>query len=78
MKYPVTAFGIIQALKMAECFCSEYEIAVLANIDTTSENLRQIKEEMFDFVESGSVEFRVKEWQSQTAPLKQLQFRFVS
>ena len=56
MKYPVTAFGILKALKNLGWFRTTREIAEEANIDTTSENLQQIKDELYDFADLGIVE----------------------
>ena len=56
MKYPVTAFGILKALKNLGWFRTTREIAEEANIDTTSENLQQIQDELYDFAELGIVE----------------------
>jgi len=56
MKNQVTAFGILQALKNLGWFRTTREIAEEANIETTSENLQQIKDELFDFAELGIVE----------------------
>ncbi len=56
MKNEVTAFGILQALKNLGWFRTTREIAEEANIETTSENLQQIKDELYDFAELGIVE----------------------
>ncbi len=56
MKNEVTAYGILKALKESGDFNSVKMLAVLANIDTTSENLQKIKDELYDFAELGFVE----------------------
>ncbi len=56
MKNEVTAFGILQALKNLGWFRTTREIAEDANIETTSENLYQIRDELYDFAELGIVE----------------------
>ena len=55
MKNEVTAYGILKALKESGEFNSAKMLAVLANIDTTSENLQKIKDELYDFAELGFV-----------------------
>ena len=61
MKYPVTAVGILQALKKMDGFSSEREVAEAANMETTSENLQQIIDEMYDFARLGVVELSIEE-----------------
>ena len=68
MKNEVTAYGILKALKeYGEYggYCNTHMIAALANIDTTSENLRMIKDELYDFVELGFVRVRMNEYRRQ-------------
>ena len=52
----VTAYGIMKALKSAKAPSIVRDIAILANIDTSSENLRMIKDELYDFADLGFVE----------------------
>ena len=56
MKNEVTAYGILKALGESNAPLNAHAIAVSANIDTTSENLRMIKDELYDFAELGFVE----------------------
>ena len=56
MKNEVTAYGILKALSESNSYCNTHIIAVLANIDTTSENLMMIRDELYDFAELGFVE----------------------
>ena len=53
----VTAYGILKVLREKNCGLSAKAIAKEANIDTTSENLRNIEEQCWDFVEMGNVTF---------------------
>jgi len=56
MTNEVTAYGILKALKSAKAPTITRDIAILANIDTTSENLMMIRDELYDFAELGFVE----------------------
>ena len=56
MRNEVTAYGIMKALKGAKAPSIVRDIAILANIDTTSENLQMIKDELYDFADLGFVE----------------------
>ena len=56
MKNEVTAYGILKALGESNGYCNTHTIAVNANIDTTSENLLKIRDELYDFAELGFVE----------------------
>ncbi len=55
MKNEVTAYVILKALGESNSSLNAHAIAVLANIDTTSENLQKIKDELYDFAELGFV-----------------------
>lgn len=55
MKNQVTAYGILKALKSVDCALSAKAIAEKANIDPMSENLRDINQECWDFVNAGNV-----------------------
>ena len=55
MKNEVTAYGILKALKECGEPCSAALIAQMANIDTTSENLQKISDELYDFADLGFV-----------------------
>jgi len=56
MKNEVTAYGILKSLKSAKAPTITRDIAILANIDITSENLMMIRDELYDFAELGLVE----------------------
>jgi hypothetical protein len=56
MKFEVTSYGILKALGESNASLNAHAIAVLANIDTTSENLQKIKDQLYDFAELGFVE----------------------
>lgn len=54
MKYEVSAYLIFKALRKERILTAK-GIAINSNIDTTSENIRKIEEECWDFVEHGVV-----------------------
>ena len=56
MKNEVTAYGILKALSESNSSLNAHSIAVAANVDTTSENLQKIKDELYDFADLGFVE----------------------
>lgn len=57
MKYEVTGYGVYKVLRESTNPVDVREIAKLANIDTTSENLREIKDMLLTAMEiSKSVE----------------------
>ena len=55
MKNEVTAYGILKALGESNASLNAHAIAVSAKIDTTSENLQKIKDELYDFADLGFV-----------------------
>ena len=55
MKNEVTAYGILKALGESNSSLNAHSIAIAANIDTTSENLQKIKDELYDFADLGFV-----------------------
>ena len=63
----VTAYGILKALKEADCGLSAKGIAQRANIDTTSENLRDIETECWGFSES--LTMRITDLRDDKGPL---------
>jgi hypothetical protein len=65
MKNEVTAYGILKALSESNSACNAHLVAVHANIDTTSENLQKITDELYDFASLGFVEVRMNEYRKQ-------------
>ena len=55
MKMKDLLIGILKALGESNSSLNAHAIAVLANIDTTSENLQKIKDELYDFADLGFV-----------------------
>ena len=53
MRNEPTAYAIFKVLKQENIGLSAKRIAELANIDTTSENLRIITDECWDYVDAG-------------------------
>lgn len=56
MRNEVTAYGILKALSESNSYCNAHIIAVHAMVDTTSENLQKITDELYDFAKLGFVE----------------------
>ena len=53
MYYQVCAFLLLDVLEKENCGLTVTKLADLCNIDKTSENLRSIRDECWDFVEVG-------------------------